>query len=389
MTVTLKRRHLYLEVDRWGNTRVYFRAGRGPRTRIRDPLGSEQFDQRYHELLRQHAAGELRKPPSDAPKTGTFKWLCIEYFKSVTFKQLDLRTQRVTTLIVEKMWLEPRAKGAQELFADCPLTRFDGKAVRILRDRRADKPEAANNRLRRLRAIFAWALENDYVSANPARDASFKRKTNPHGFPTWTAEQISRYEEYHPVGSKARLALALLYNTGVRRSDVVQLGAQNLLPPDADAPFGRILFRPFKGRKRSARMLNIPILPDLDVILRASNVGELAFLVTSRGRPFSAAGFTNWFRERCEEAGLNGVSAHGLRKAAATRIAEAGGSNYHLMGYLGWQTSSQADVYTKAADSKRLAEEAGRLLGTKQVEKSLTSDTQLGQVREIARKKLG
>src|SRR5262249_18516618 len=152
--------------------------------------GTEGFARCYHELFRESENGAYRVTPHDAPKAGTFRWLCVEHFKSPAFQQLDSGTQRVTRLIVEKMLLEPTAPGAKETFADCPLDRFGVKAVRILRDRRADKPEAANNRLRRLRRIFAWALEVgiDGVKGNSARDVPFLRPSRVGGFPTWTAE---------------------------------------------------------------------------------------------------------------------------------------------------------------------------------------------------------
>ena len=38
----------------------------------------------------------------------------------------------------------------------------------------------------------------------------------------------SRFEAKHPIGSKARLALALLLYTGQRRGDVVRLGRQHI-----------------------------------------------------------------------------------------------------------------------------------------------------------------
>src|SRR5262247_3179464 len=104
MIFALRRRHLHVEVDRWGNRRVYFRVGRGPRVRIREAPGTEEFDKRYHELSRRWRAGELKAAPRDAPTAGTFRWLCVEHFKSTTFKQLDPRTQQVTRLIVEKIF---------------------------------------------------------------------------------------------------------------------------------------------------------------------------------------------------------------------------------------------------------------------------------------------
>lgn len=69
----------------------------------------------------------------------------------------------------------------------------------------------------------------------------------------------------------------------------------------------------------------MPIHPDLQAALDGTPSNHLTFLTTSLGKPFTAAGFTNWFREACNAAGLpKGTSAHGLRKAAARRLAEAG-----------------------------------------------------------------
>src|SRR5262245_31723172 len=162
--------------------------------------------------MRRHAAGEMKVAPRDTPTLGTFRWLCIEHFKSTAFKQLDPRTQHVTRLIVEKMLQEPIAPGARELFGDCPLSRFDAKAARILRDRRADRPEAANNRVRRLRRIYTWAMDSgiEGVTVNAARDVPLLRPARVGGFPAWTVADIEKFEKRHPIRSKARLALAIL-----------------------------------------------------------------------------------------------------------------------------------------------------------------------------------
>src|SRR5262245_37844576 len=207
--ITLKRRYVYEDVDRWGNVRIYFWRGRGQRkVRCTENPGTEAFDNAYHDWLKQSEVGEFKPAPSGAPKQGTFRWLATEYFKSVSFTQLDPRTQRVTQLIVEKCFLEQIAPGAQELFGDCPLEHFSARAVRILRDRHKDRPEAANNRVRRLRRIFHWALEEGLVNTNPVRDVPLLRPTRVGGFPTWSPADIEQFEQYHPVGSKARLALA-------------------------------------------------------------------------------------------------------------------------------------------------------------------------------------
>ena len=101
-----------------------------------------------------------------------------------------------------EMLLEPIAPGARETFADCPLDRFDAKAVRILRDRRAHRPEAANNRLRRLRQIFQWCIETGIpgVEANPARDVPTLRPSRVGGFLRGAPKILS--------GSKGTIRLA-------------------------------------------------------------------------------------------------------------------------------------------------------------------------------------
>ena len=91
-------------------------------------------------------------------------------------------------------------------------------------------------------------------------------------------------------------------------------------------------------------------------------VGASAFLVTEYGKPFTAAGFGNWFRNRCNEAGLPQCSAHGVRKASAARAAENGATTHQLMAMFGWLSMQEAERYTRAAERKRLAKDAPRLL---------------------------
>ena len=83
---------------------------------------------------------------------------------------------------------------------------------------------------------------------------------------------------------------------------------------------------------------------------------HLTFLVTEFGRPFTPAGFGNWFSDRCNEAGVpNNLRAHGLRKAGATRLAEHGCSDHEIMAWGGWATLQEVQRYTRAANRKRLA----------------------------------
>jgi len=116
-----------------------------------------------------------------------------------------------------------------------------------------------------------------------------------------------------------------------------------------------VTFQVFKGRKRGAKVLTLPILAPLRVILDASQLGRETWLETAFGKPHTAAGFGNIFRGWCVDAGLPQCSPHGLRKIGAVRAAEAGASEHELMAMFGWDDANMARVYTRKAAQKRLA----------------------------------
>ena len=103
------------------------------------------------------------------------------------------------------------------------------------------------------------------------------------------------------------------------------------------------------SQHKTKTKVELPILPALQNTLDASPTGDHTFLITEKGNAYSAAGFGNWFRDRCNEAGLPKCSAHGLRKASATRAAENGATANQLMAMFGWLKIGEAERYTKAA----------------------------------------
>ena len=108
-------------------------------------------------------------------------------------------------------------------------------------------------------------------------------------------------------------------------------------------------------------------------MLDATTRDNLTFLTTSFGKPFTAAGFGNWFRDQCDAAGLPQCSAHGLRKAAARRLAEAGCSNQQIKAVTGHKTDKEVSRYTAAADQSRLADQAITALGRAEREQKLSN----------------
>ena len=75
--------------------------------------------------------------------------------------------------------------------------------------------------------MMQHAVETGMRDDDPTRDVKAIRVKSD-GFHSWTDAEIAQFEERHAVGTKARLALALLLYTGQRRSDVVTMGKQHI-----------------------------------------------------------------------------------------------------------------------------------------------------------------
>ena len=238
---------------------------------------------------------------------------------------------------------------------DKPIAKLGRAHIKDIIGAKASTPEAANNLLKVLRVLLSYAVSIDMIPSNPAIGVK-RYRSDGEGFHTWTEAEIRQFEARHPVGTRARLALALLLYTAQRRSDVVHMGWQHVR---GDAIAVR--------QQKTDTPLLIPLHPELARTLSAIPRTNLTFLVTEFGKPFSVAGFGNWFSEQCNIAGLPHCSAHGLRKAAATRLANAGCSANQIMAITGHKALSQVASYVRAADQQRLARQALNIqLGSEQ-----------------------
>lgn len=345
-TGQLRLKYLVEDVDRHGNVRIYVRRKGQPKIRLESTPGTHEFLDEYRRAL----AGETPRAGADQSQRppalrGSLRWLVEQYYASAEFKRLI--RGHVRRAILDAICEQHGHK---------PFGLMERRHVRRIRDEKAELPEAANARVKALRQVFKWAMDSLDVKNNPTRDVPYLR-SGPDGFHTWTVEEVERYKARHPRGTKARKAFAILAFLGVRRSDAVRLGPQMEMPDRQ-----HIRFTEIKGGSRITKQRELPILPELRDELDASPSGHLAYLVTEFGRPFTANGFGNWFRRRCDEAGLPHCSAHGLRKAGATKAANNGATEYQLMAIYGWESPKQAAIYTKKANRTKLAAEAMHLI---------------------------
>jgi integrase len=384
MTMETDLPYLSRDPDRHGNDRIYVRRN-GKRIRIREPEGTAAFAKAYDAAVDKLGPTPSKRP--DGPQThakGTLGALGALYFKDKTdFLTLDPDSQRARRNDLEAAFAVPHTDDDADPMGNCPLKHFTAKKAKRLIEAK-DGDGARTNRRKHLSALCAWGVENNYLPSNPVRDIKAGRAVKTGGYYTWVIPDVQQFLTHHSAmtlkARKARLALGLLLFSGTRRQDMVTLGKQNCRGTTPGELGEWIRYVPKKTLKKRADAVQKPLLPVLRELIAASPCGALTFLETAQGKPFTEAGFGNWFRDRCDEAGLPQCTAHGLKKCGATIAAENGASDRQLMAMFDWDSPKMAHVYTKAAEQKRLAGDAMFLISLDRKENDLMSHLQIGAV---------
>ncbi len=212
-------------------------------------------------------------------------------------------------------------------------------------------PGAANGFINTATSLFRWAAEREWIAASPAE--RIKRLAGGHITP-WTEADLAR--ALATLEEPYRRVVVLAAHTGQRRGDLC-----------------RLAWTSYDGRRlrlvqgKTGTPLVLPVHEDLRRELdawRTEARDSLLILTPPRAGAWQPNHLSEAMQRALTAAGLPGLSVHGLRKLAATRLAEAGCSLHEICAVLGWQTLSMAQLYTKAAEQERLADAAVMRLET-------------------------
>ena len=319
--------------DRHGKTRVRFRRTGWVTRYAQSEPGTPEFTQEFHEW---RAGGKI-KAGGDRIEPGTWDDLITRFYASGSFTEKAGETQRSYRGELERF---------RATYGGRKVATMTARHVEQLMNNMKDRPSAANNLKKRLGQLFNLSQRLGWRNDNPALAVS-RLKAKAGGYPTWQEDQIAAYEAKHPIGTPARLAFDLALYTAQRRSDVCLMGPQHVSA-------GKITVKQLK----TGKTLKLPIHPALAASITATPTGHLAFIVSSRGAPYTKESFGNWFRGQCDAAGLEGFSMHGLRKAASRRMAEQGLSNQLIKSITGHSSDNEVARYTRDAEQERMAEMA-------------------------------
>jgi integrase len=328
-------RYVQQFTDRHGHARFYFRRPGSPRVPLPGLPWSPQFMAAY-----EAASNDTPKVEIGATriKAGTINALAAAFYQSTEFQGWSAETRRTRRNILERFRVE---------HGDKTVANLEPRHVANMVAAKSSTPAAAKNFAKTLSALMKFAVAQGLRRDNPVIGVATP-KLRGGGFQTWDEDHIAAFEAKHAIGTRARLAFALLLYTAQRRGDVVRMGKQHIRN-------GMLSVR----QNKTGATLEIPVHSELQKIVDATPGDHLTFLTTSTGAQFTSAGFGNLFRDWCNEAGLSrGLSAHGLRKAACRRLAEAGCSANQIMSISGHKSLAEAQKYVVAADQKRLAKSA-------------------------------
>jgi hypothetical protein len=283
-------KYCVFDPDPNGNERYYVRKPGRRKIRIREP-----FEDRAGNITPEFMAAywkalnvlDNKLPPSPAlPREKTFYWLVDQYFKSEEFMRFDHLTQTDKRSVLNRYC---------ETAGTLPYAAMRTQDVEASRDKRKATPGAADKLVKYLRSLFNWAIKKKLTASNPA--IGVEKINESIGWHTWTPAEVDTFRHHHEIGSKARLALELMINVGARISDVAHIGRQH-------ESAGWLKFVAWKNRnKKSRKIIECPIRKDLHAALAATELGDLTYLVSDQGRPFTINGLGNKMRDWCDAAG--------------------------------------------------------------------------------------
>ena len=341
--------YLWLPLKR-GKPAAYYRRG-GLVHRIRGPNGTPLlpgepgFLDAYQAL---HQAAEDAKAKHDAarsaPLAGSLAALVVAFRSSEEWQELAPTTRKDYGRAFKEF---------EGRFGRVPVSAINRAFVFRLRDEYArDKttgdrtPRRGNRMVDVLRLLLSFAVNRGWRRDNPALRPG-RLKTGP-GYATWSENDFARFMACAAVSEPIKRAAALGYYTGQRLSDCLTLtltarqgGAIELIQ-----------------QKTGARVW-IPEHPELARVLDAAPPAPATTLLTrADGQPWKPDHFKHAFTCAVRAAGLSGLSFHGLRKAAAARLAEAGASAPEIQAITGHRTLGEVTRYTAAADQRGRARAA-------------------------------
>jgi enterobacteria phage integrase len=331
----IKLRYVHGYVDRHGKARFYFRRKGARRIVLPGLPGSDEFMATYQNCL----DAKSKPAPALARKIeGSFGRLVTEFYASKAFNHnLKASSQRNYRGVLESLVKNHGHRAVSMMTPEA--------VERIINRIGAEKPAMANLTRAVLRQLMKFAVKEKMTTLNPVLGVEAFEVGEHH---CWNDAELRQFERHWKIGTRERLAYALLLYTAQRVGDVASRTRSHVQD-------GEI----YVVQEKTGAELWIPIHPELATALKGYPANGLALVGKANGQPLTTQGLSLLMSRAIDDAGLPGRCVpHGLRKALMRIMAESGATAKEIAGISGHKTLRQIEHYTKAADQRILARAA-------------------------------
>jgi len=224
-----------------GKAYYYVRRRGSRRVRLNEKPGTAEFMAAYQAALQTERKKESRH------SSGTIGALVNAFYGSAKFVNLKPNSKKTYRIILENI----AAKHGHRPAATMPAS----VAARMIEEIGKTRPAMANLARAVLRRLMQYAIATGIRTDNPfAHIETYKTGTRH----TWTDAELSAFEARWPLGTRERLAYALLLYTAQRGGDVCRMRRQDIVN-------GAIQVT----QEKTGAELSIPIHPNLQTALKA------------------------------------------------------------------------------------------------------------------------
>jgi enterobacteria phage integrase len=318
-------------VDQTGAVRRYFRKRGCKSVALPGVPGSREFMAAYEAAM----GTPVERPSRHGP--GSVAALIVDYLRAAAFANLKPSSQATYRIVLDRFG----TMHGHRMVRDMPR----GKVAAYVHAIGAERPGMANLTRAVLRKLLAHAVRVGYRNDNPVTEIDRYKIGTRH---TWTEAELAAFEKRWPLGTRERLAYALLLYTGQRGGDVVRMRRQ-------DVSGGVIAV----VQEKTGTALSIPIHPELARVMKSGPHKSMHLIGDPNGRPIGRPALTMLIGRAAHAAGLSQECvAHGLRKAQMRRLAEGGATAKQIASISGHKSLHEIERYTAAADQKKLSKAA-------------------------------
>lgn len=267
--------------------------------------------------------------------------------------------RHVVPLLGHRLARDIARRDLEKLQADV----LSGKTAQDVRTRARGRaivrggPGAAGQMIRSTAAMFAWAVQQEIITANPAVGVQKVKPLRRERFLTFTEarhliETLAEMVSAGDIPEAHAVILRLLLFTGARKSEIL-----NLTWGELDLERGRILL-PWHRSKTGEKMIPLNSAALKELMQRPRQNANV--FPAARGDGPTVGLYKTWDQVRAR-AKLQGVRIHDLRHSFASFAAADGASLYLIGKALGHRQASTTERYAHLTDDpvRAVAEQVG------------------------------